>query len=193
MLCLQTSCHRCPSALHNRLVTSTPSLSPLSLIHHVRVDASSIAAMAWALAWSREPRPSREKRWRGHWPGRGGRRHADGGKTRRRSRRLRSSRRWRTGPVARGPPSREKRTYPTDTPSPRPAELSRRIGATEGLVPVATGLDPAKAATAPVIGIIIEFLPTGPHQTARGDAPDTTERHKLAQLRPIDRLHAHRL
>ena len=42
MLCLQTSCHRCPSALHNRLVTSTPSLSPLSLIHHVRVDASSI-------------------------------------------------------------------------------------------------------------------------------------------------------
>ena len=27
MLCLQTSCHRCPSALHNRLVTSTPSLS----------------------------------------------------------------------------------------------------------------------------------------------------------------------
>ena len=43
MLCLQTSCHRCPSALHNRLVTSTPSLSPLSLIHHVRVDASSIA------------------------------------------------------------------------------------------------------------------------------------------------------
>ena len=72
MLCLQTSCHRCPSALHNRLVTSTPSLSPLSLIHHVRVDASSIAAMAWALAWSREPRPSREKRWRGHWPGRGG-------------------------------------------------------------------------------------------------------------------------
>ena len=72
MLCLQTSYHRCPSALHNRLVTSTPSLSPPSLIHHVRVDASSLAAMAWALAWSREPRPSCEKRWSGHWPGRGG-------------------------------------------------------------------------------------------------------------------------
>ena len=125
MLCLQTSCHRCPSALHNRLVTSTPSLSPLSLIHHVRFDASSgpLAARALPRARSREPRPSREKRWRGHWPGRGGRRHADGGKTRRRSRRLRSSRRWRTGPVARGPPSREKRTYPTDTPSSRPAGL----------------------------------------------------------------------
>ena len=190
---MQTSCHRCPSALHNRLVTSTPSLSPLSLIHHVRVDASSITAMAWALAWSREPRPSREKRRRGHWPGRGGgipveeKRVVDRGGSGARSRRRR------TGPVARGPPSREKRTYPTDTPSPRPAELSRRIGATEGLVPVATGLDPAKAATAPVIGIIIEFLPTGPHQTARGDAPDTTERHKLAQLRPVHGLHAHRL
>jgi hypothetical protein len=104
------------------------------------------------------------------------------------------SRRWRTGPVARGPvASRKKRTYPTDTPSPRPAGLSRRVGAAEGLVSVAPGLDPAKAATAPVIGIIIEFLPTGPHQTARGDAPDTTERHKLAQLRAVDRLHAHRL
>ena len=53
-----------------------------------------------------------------------------------------------------------------------------RFGSAEGFVPVATGLDPAQAATAPVIGIIIEFLPTGPHQTARGDAPDTTERHK---------------
>ena len=74
MLCLQTSCHRCPSALHNRLVTSTPSLSPLSLIHHVRFDASSgpLAARALPRARSREPRPSREKRWRGHWPGRGG-------------------------------------------------------------------------------------------------------------------------
>ena len=74
MLCLQTSCHRCPSALHNRLVTSTPSLSPLSLIHHVRFDASSgpLAARALPRARSREPRPSREKRRRGHWPGRGG-------------------------------------------------------------------------------------------------------------------------
>ena len=71
MLCLQTSCHRCPSALHNRLVTSTPSLSPLSLIHHVRFDASSI---------TETPGPAR----------------------------------------ARGAP-REKRTYPTDTPPPRPA------------------------------------------------------------------------
>ena len=53
-----------------------------------------------------------------------------------------------------------------------------RVGAAEGFVSVATGLYPAKAATAPGPGIIIEFLPTGPHQTARGDAPDTTERHK---------------
>ena len=73
MLCLQTSCHRCPSALHNRLVTSTPSLSPLSLIHHVRFDASSgpLAAKALPRARSREPRSSRETRSRGHWPGRG--------------------------------------------------------------------------------------------------------------------------
>ena len=85
-----------------------------------------------------------------------------------------------------------KRTYPTGTPAAATAELfaSRR---TLGLVSVAPGLDPAQAATAPVIGIIIEFLPTGPHQTARGDAPDTTERHKLAQLRPVHGLHAHRL
>ena len=167
---MQTSCHRCPSALHNRLVTSTPSLSPLSLIHHVRVDASSIAAMAWALAWSRKPPASREKRRRGHWPGRGGgipveeKRVVDHGDSGARSRR-----RGHSPGRARGA-SREKRTYPTDTPSPRPAELSRRVGATEGFVPGATGLDPAKAATAPVVGIIIEFLPTGPHQTARGDA-----------------------
>ena len=72
MLCLQTSCHRCPSALHNRLVTSTPSLSPLSLIHHVRVDASSITEAPELACGAREPRQSREKRWRGHWPGRGG-------------------------------------------------------------------------------------------------------------------------
>ena len=197
MLCLQTSCHRCPSALHNRLVTSTPSLSPLSLIHHVRVDASSIAeapelAAAWARARSREPRPSCEKRWSGHWPGRGGgvpveeKRVVDRGDSGARA------------GVARGPvATREKRTYPTDTPPPRPAELSRRVGSAEGLVSVATGLYPAKAATAPVIGIIIEFLPTGPHQTARGETrhgpPDATERHELAQLRPVDRLHAHRL
>ena len=71
--------------------------------------------------------------------------------------------------------------------------FGHRFGSAEGLVPVATGLDHVKAATAPVIEIIIEFLPTGPCQTARGDAPDTTERHKLAQLRPIHGLHAHRL
>ena len=111
MLCLQTSCHRCPSALHNRLVTSTPPLSPLSLIHHLRFNASSgpLAARALPRAPSREPRPSREKRWRGHRPGRSGGVPAEE-KTRRRSRRLRRSRRWRTGPVARGP-TREKRTY----------------------------------------------------------------------------------
>jgi hypothetical protein len=34
MLCLQTSRHRCPSALHHRLVTSTPPQPPL-LNHHV--------------------------------------------------------------------------------------------------------------------------------------------------------------
>ena len=65
--------------------------------------------------------------------------------------------------------------------------------AAEGFDPVAVGLYPPKAATAPGPGIIIEFLPTGPHQTARGDAPDTTESHKLAQLRPVHGLHAHRL
>ena len=124
MLCLQTSCHRCPSALHNRLVTSTPSLSPLSLIHHVRFDASSgpLAAKALPRARSREPRPSREKRWRGHWPGRGGgipveeKRVVDHGGSGARGDGVA------TGPVARGPvASREKRTYPTDTPPPRPA------------------------------------------------------------------------
>ena len=170
MLCLQTSCHRCPSALHNRLVTSTPSLSPLSLIHHVRFDASSgpLAARASPRARSREPRPSREKRWRGHWPGRGG-----------------------------GIPVEENASSITATPAPaataywpgrartavaRKTNLphryaaaatrraSRRVGAAEGLVSVAPGLDPAKAATAPGPGIIIEFLPTGPHHPARGDA-----------------------
>ena len=184
--------------LHHHPATSTPLLL-LSLIHHVRVDASSIAEApeleaAWARARSREPRPSCEKRWSGHWPGRGGgvpveeKRVVDHGDSGARSRR------WRTGPVARGPvASRKKRTYPTDTPSPRPAELfaSRRLR--RGFVSVAPGLDPAKAATAPVIGIIIEFLPTGPHHTARGDAPDTTETHGLAQLRPVHGLHAHRL
>ena len=68
-----------------------------------------------------------------------------------------------------------------------------RVGAAEGFVSVATGLYPAKAATAPGPGIIIEFLPTGPHQTARGDAPDATETQGLAQLRPVHGLHAHRL
>ena len=120
MLCLQTSCHRCPSALHNRLVTSTPPLSPLSLIHHVRLDASSItaalAATALARARSREPRPSREKPWRGHWPSRGGgilveeKRVVDHGDSGARGDGVA------TGPVA----SREERTYPTDTPPPRP-------------------------------------------------------------------------
>ena len=146
MLCLQTSCHRCPSALHNRLVTSTPSLSPLSLIHHVRVDASSI---------TETPGPAR----------------------------------------ARGA-SREKRTYPTDTPSPRPSELLVASAPPRGSFQSRRDFDPAKAATAPVIGIIIEFLPTDPCQTARGDScarRDTTERHKLAQLRPVHGLHAHRL
>ena len=143
MLCLQTSCHRCPSALHNRLVTSTPSLSPLSLIHHVRFDASSgpLAAKALPRARSREPRPSREKRWRGHWPGRGG-----------------------------GIPVEEKRVVDHgDSGARGDGVLARsRAGPSRR----------AKAATAPGPGIIIEFLPTGPHQTARGDAPDTTERHK---------------
>ena len=117
MLCLQTSYHRCPSALHNRLVTSTPSLSPLSLIQHVRVDASWLVAMAWALAWSREPRPSREKRRRGHWPGRGGgipveeKRVVDHGGSGARGDGVLAR--------ARGPPSREKRIYPTGTPPPR--------------------------------------------------------------------------
>ena len=119
MLCLQTSCHRCPSALHNRLVTSTPSLSPLSLIHHVRFDASSgpLAAKALPRARSREPRPSREKRWRGHWPGRGGgipveeKRVVDHGGSGARG----------DGVLARSRADRrraKKRTYPTDTPSP---------------------------------------------------------------------------
>ena len=122
MLCLQTSCHRCPSALHNRLVTSTPSLSPLSLIHHVRVDASSITAMALALAWSREPRPSREKRWRGYWPGRGGGIPVEeNASSITATPELACDDGVGTGPVALGPPSREKRTYPTGTPPPRPA------------------------------------------------------------------------
>ena len=164
MLCLQTSCHRCPSALHNRLVTSTPSLSPLSLIHHVRVDASSITAApelacranrgrraknpgvatgrAAAAAYRLRKNASSiaatpELAAMAYWPGR-----------------------------ARTVASREKRIYSTDTPPPRPAELSRRAGPAGGFVSVAPGLYPAKAATRPVIGIIIEFLPTGPHQTA---------------------------
>ena len=156
MLCLQTSCHRCPSALHNRLVTSTPSLSPLSLIHHVRFDASSgpLAARALPRARSREPRPSREKRWRGHWPGRGGRRHADGGKTRRRSRRLRRSRRWRTGAGAR-------------TAVARKTNLPHRYAA---------------AATREYYFVSLNY----PQKTP-------PERETLAQLRPVHRLHAHRL
>ena len=102
-------------------------------------------------------------------------------------------RRWRTGVACGTVASRENRFSSTGTPSPRPAELSRRVGSAEGLVSVATGLYPAKAATAPGPGIIIEFLPTGPCQTARGDAPDTTETQGLAQLRPVHGLHAHRL
>ena len=153
---MQTSCHRCPSALHNRLVTSTPSLSPLSLIHHVRFDASSgpLAARALPRARSREPRPSREKRWRGHWPGRGGgipveeKRVVDHGDSGARSRR------WRTGPVARGPvASRKKRTYH------RYAVAARKCY---------------------VVSLNYPQKKTPPSQS-------------LAQLRPVDRLHAHRL
>ena len=196
---MQTSCHRCPSALHNRLVTSTPSLSPLSLIHHVRFDASSgpLAARASPRARSREPRPSREKRWRGHWPGRGGGIPVEeNASSITATPELARGDGVATGPVARGPPSREKRTYTHRYAAAATRRASRRVGAAEGLVSVAPGLDPAKAATAPVIGIIIEFLPTDPCQTARGDScarRDTTERHKLAQLRPVHGLHAHRL
>ena len=194
---MQTSCHRCPSALHNRLVTSTPSSSS-SLSHPPRTRRRVVDRGGSGARGGVGPGPVTRtaavvrKRWSGHWPGRGGgvpveeKRVVDHGDSGAR------------GGVARGPvASREKRTYPTDTPPPRPAELLRRVGAAEGFVPVATGLDPAKAATAPGIGIIIEFLPTGPHQTARGETrhgpPDATERHELAQLRPVDRLHAHRL
>ena len=175
MLCLQTSCHRCPSALHNRLVTSTPSLSPLSLIHHVRFDASSgpQAAKALPRARSREPRPSREKRWCGHWPGRGGgipveeKRVVDHGDSGARGDGVA------TGPVARGPAGARKTNLPHRYAVAATRRPSRRGGPAEGFVPVAVGLYPAKAATAPggsVIGIIIEFLPTGPHHPARGDA-----------------------
>ena len=170
MLCLQTSCHRCPSALHNRLVTSTPSLSPLSLIHHVRFDASSgpLAAKALPRARSREPRPSREKRRRGHWPGRGGgmpveeKRVVDHGDSGARG----------DGVLARSRDAR-KTNLPHRYAVAATRRPSRRGGPAEGFVPVAVGLYPAKAATAPggsVIGIIIEFLPTGPHHPARGDA-----------------------
>ena len=193
---MQTSCHRCPSALHNRLVTSTPSLSPLSLIHHVRVDASSVTE---APARSRADR----RRARNAFPPKTPTTSSNGydwaklltpcGIAPRFARgdaeaaKKHQTRRW----LARG--TQEIRGFQTDTPPPRPAELSRRVGSAEGLILVAPELYPAKAATRPVIGIIIEFLPTGPHQTARGDAPDTTETQGLAQLRPVDRLHAHRL
>ena len=107
MLCLQTSYHRCPSALHNRLVTSTPSLSPLSLIHHVRVDASWITVGTRLVA-----RTAAVTRKTLAWPLAGPRRrHTGGRKTRRRSRRLRRSRRWRTGAVARG--ARRAKNEPT--------------------------------------------------------------------------------
>ena len=180
--------------LHHHPATSTP-LPSLSLIHHVRVDASSITVGTRLVA-----RTAAVARKTLAWPLAGPRRrHAGGGKTRRRSRRLRSSRRRRGhGPgrartaVARKnaapPPARHRR----DSPS-----FSRRVGS-EGFVPVAPGPYPAKAATAPVIGIIIEFLPTGPfHHTAGGDAsvPRTHdgETQGLAQLGPVHGLHAHRL
>ena len=151
MLCLQTSCHRCPSALHNRLVTSTPSLSPLSLIHHVRVDASSITAMAWALAWSREPRQSREKRRRGHWPGRGG-----------------------------GIPVEEKRVDRGESGARGDGVLARSRA---GRAARKTNLPHRHAAAA------------RKHCFVSLNYPQKTppERETLAQLRPVDRLHAHRL
>jgi len=65
---------------------------------------------------SREPRPSREKRWRGHWPGRGGGIPVEENRVDRGGSGARGD--GVLAPVARGPPSREKRTYPTDTPSP---------------------------------------------------------------------------
>ena len=146
MLCLQTSCHRCPSALHNRLVTSTPSLSPLSLIHHVRFDASSgpLAAKALPRARSREPRSSRETRSRGHWPGRGsgipveekrvvdhGDSGARGGGVLARSR-AGPSRRAKNEPT---PPIRRRR----DPPS-----FSRRVGSAEGSFQSHRGLTPRR-------------------------------------------------
>ena len=161
MLCLQTSRHRCPGSCtttQRRRPLSSSSLSSTTY-------ASTRRRSPWALAWSREPRPSREKRWRGHWPGRGGgipveeKRVVDHGGSGAR------------GGVARGPvASREKRTYPTDTPSPRPARLYIASDPPRGSFQSQPGLYPAKAATAPVIGIIIEFLPTDPCQTARGDS-----------------------
>ena len=154
---MQTSCHRCPSALHNRLVTSTPSLSPLSLIHHVRFDASSgpLAARALPRARSREPRPSREKRWRGHWPGRGGgipveeKRvvdHGDSGACLRMAWALARSRADRR--------RAKKRTYPTR--------------------------HPIAARKCYFVSLNYPQKKTPPSQS-------------LAQLRPVDRLHAHRL
>ena len=116
MLCLQTSCHRCPSALHNRLVTSTPSLSPLSLIHHVRVDASSIAEAPALAAMA-------------YWPGR------------------------------------------ARTAVARKTNLPHRYAA---------------AATRPLVTVTGIVSLNYPQKTP-------PERETLAQLRPVDRLHAHRL
>ena len=188
---MQTSRHRYPGSCtttQRRRPLSSSSLSSTTY-------ASTRRRSPWALAWSREPRPSREKRWRGHWPGRGGgmpveeKRVVDHGGSGARG----------DGVLARSRagPSRRAKNEPTPPIYAIAATraFGHRFGSAEGFVPVAPGLYPAKAATAtaPVIGLIIEFLPTGPHQTARGDAPDATETQGLAQLRPVHGLHAHRL
>ena len=189
MLCLRTSRRHTSRCLAPpRLATPTPSSS--SSLSSARAHVSSRrlrSSRRRARPGPREPRPSCES---AEWPLAGPRRRRRWRKRVVDRRRLRA--RAGAGPARR--PGRAETNLPHRYAATRRA--SRRVGAAEGFVSVAPGLGPAKAATAPVIGIIIEFLPTDPCQTARGDScarRDTTERHKLAQLRPVHGLHAHRL
>ena len=157
MLCLQTSCHRCPSALHNRLVTSTPPLFPLSLIHHVRLDASSITA-APQLA-------CRANR---------GRRAKNAGVA--------------TGRAA-AATCRWRKNASSITATPALAAMAYWPGrARDRRVARKTNLPHryAAAATRPLVtvtGIVSLNYPQ----------KKTPPSQSLAQLRPVDRLHAHRL
>ena len=172
---MQTSRHRCPGSC-----TTTQRRRPLS--------SSSLSSTTYA-STRRRSRRLRSSRRRGPGPGRAnrGRRAKNAGVAI--GRVAAAACRWRqnassitaTPGLARGDgvlarsragPSRRAKNEPTPPIRHRrdPSGLGFASAPPRGSFQSQPGLYPAKAATAPGQGIVIEFLPTDPCQTARGDA-----------------------